>query len=90
MALGLFSQHFNLATFNKLVSYRKAMYHTLEVTWVWVMTRVTRVSACRQGRRDRRKESDKILPRLAWKQEYQGRDTNGENKESDLDWVSLV
>ncbi|KAL1785381.1 DNA (cytosine-5)-methyltransferase 3B isoform X3 [Sigmodon hispidus] len=30
MALGLFSQHFNLATFNKLVSYRKAMYHTLE------------------------------------------------------------
>ena len=36
MALGLFSQHFNLATFNKLVSYRKAMYHTLEVTWVWV------------------------------------------------------
>ncbi|XP_029391613.1 DNA (cytosine-5)-methyltransferase 3B [Mus pahari] len=30
VALGLFSQHFNLATFNKLVSYRKAMYHTLE------------------------------------------------------------
>ncbi|XP_062947121.1 DNA (cytosine-5)-methyltransferase 3B isoform X5 [Cynocephalus volans] len=30
MALGLFSQHFNLATFNKLVSYRKAMYHALE------------------------------------------------------------
>ncbi|XP_051048953.1 DNA (cytosine-5)-methyltransferase 3B [Phodopus roborovskii] len=30
MALGLFSQHFNLPTFNKLVSYRKAMYHTLE------------------------------------------------------------
>ncbi|XP_038185988.1 DNA (cytosine-5)-methyltransferase 3B isoform X2 [Arvicola amphibius] len=30
MALGLFSQHFNLATFNKLVSYRKAIYHTLE------------------------------------------------------------
>lgn len=34
VALGLFSQHFNLATFNKLVSYRKAMYHALEVTWV--------------------------------------------------------
>lgn len=32
VALGLFSQHFNLATFNKLVSYRKAMYHVLEVT----------------------------------------------------------
>ncbi|XP_011907910.1 PREDICTED: DNA (cytosine-5)-methyltransferase 3B isoform X3 [Cercocebus atys] len=30
VALGLFSQHFNLATFNKLVSYRKAMYHALE------------------------------------------------------------
>ncbi|MBZ3883883.1 DNA (cytosine-5)-methyltransferase 3B [Sciurus carolinensis] len=30
VALGLFSQHFNLATFNKLVLYRKAMYHTLE------------------------------------------------------------
>ncbi|XP_057636506.1 DNA (cytosine-5)-methyltransferase 3B-like [Chionomys nivalis] len=30
MALGLFSQHFNLTTFNKLVSYRKAIYHTLE------------------------------------------------------------
>ncbi|XP_069351548.1 DNA (cytosine-5)-methyltransferase 3B isoform X4 [Eulemur rufifrons] len=30
VALGLFSQHFNLATFNKLVSYRKAMYHVLE------------------------------------------------------------
>ncbi|XP_058418914.1 DNA (cytosine-5)-methyltransferase 3B isoform X9 [Diceros bicornis minor] len=30
MALGLFSQHFNLATFNKLVSYRKAMFHALE------------------------------------------------------------
>nr|XP_020041804.1 DNA (cytosine-5)-methyltransferase 3B isoform X2 [Castor canadensis] len=30
VALGQFSQHFNLATFNKLVSYRKAMYHTLE------------------------------------------------------------
>uniref|UniRef100_A0A8Q3SIL8 DNA methyltransferase 3 beta n=1 Tax=Homo sapiens TaxID=9606 RepID=A0A8Q3SIL8_HUMAN len=32
VALGLFSQHFNLATFNKLVSYRKAMYHALERT----------------------------------------------------------
>lgn len=32
----MFSQHFNLATFNKLVSYRKAMYHALEVTW-WVV-----------------------------------------------------
>ncbi|XP_057384626.1 DNA (cytosine-5)-methyltransferase 3B isoform X6 [Balaenoptera acutorostrata] len=30
VALGLFSHHFNLATFNKLVSYRKAMYHALE------------------------------------------------------------
>ncbi|XP_076967586.1 DNA (cytosine-5)-methyltransferase 3B isoform X5 [Tamandua tetradactyla] len=30
VALGLFSQHFNLATFNKLVSYRKATYHALE------------------------------------------------------------
>ncbi|XP_005384921.1 PREDICTED: DNA (cytosine-5)-methyltransferase 3B isoform X4 [Chinchilla lanigera] len=30
VALGLFSQHFNLATYNKLVSYRKAMYHALE------------------------------------------------------------
>ncbi|XP_075867147.1 DNA (cytosine-5)-methyltransferase 3B isoform X2 [Microcebus murinus] len=30
VALGLFSEHFNLATFNKLVSYRKAMYHALE------------------------------------------------------------
>ncbi|XP_006881500.1 PREDICTED: DNA (cytosine-5)-methyltransferase 3B isoform X2 [Elephantulus edwardii] len=30
VSLGLFSQHFNLATFNKLVSYRKAMYHALE------------------------------------------------------------
>uniref|UniRef100_A0A8C5JYG7 DNA (cytosine-5)-methyltransferase 3B n=1 Tax=Jaculus jaculus TaxID=51337 RepID=A0A8C5JYG7_JACJA len=30
VTLGLFSQHFNLASFNKLVSYRKAMYHTLE------------------------------------------------------------
>ncbi|XP_007446909.1 PREDICTED: DNA (cytosine-5)-methyltransferase 3B isoform X5 [Lipotes vexillifer] len=30
VALGLFSQHFNLATFNKLVSYRKAMHHALE------------------------------------------------------------
>ncbi|KAL4695055.1 hypothetical protein H8959_000150 [Pygathrix nigripes] len=30
VARGLFSQHFNLATFNKLVSYRKAMYHALE------------------------------------------------------------
>ncbi|XP_049635123.1 DNA (cytosine-5)-methyltransferase 3B isoform X2 [Suncus etruscus] len=30
VALGLFSQHFNLATFNKLVSYRKAMFHALE------------------------------------------------------------
>uniref|UniRef100_A0A2K5C3D6 DNA (cytosine-5-)-methyltransferase n=1 Tax=Aotus nancymaae TaxID=37293 RepID=A0A2K5C3D6_AOTNA len=30
VALGLFSQHFNLATFNKLVSYRKAMCHALE------------------------------------------------------------
>ncbi|KAM8775976.1 DNA (cytosine-5)-methyltransferase 3B isoform 2-T2 [Rhynchonycteris naso] len=30
VALGLFSQHFNLPTFNKLVSYRKAMYHALE------------------------------------------------------------
>lgn len=46
MALGLFSQHFNLATFNKLVSYRKAMYHTLEVIWARV---ITRVSGYRQG-----------------------------------------
>ncbi|XP_058535602.1 DNA (cytosine-5)-methyltransferase 3B isoform X4 [Ochotona princeps] len=30
VALGLFSQHFNLATFNKLVSYRKAMFQALE------------------------------------------------------------
>ncbi|KAM5245479.1 DNA (cytosine-5)-methyltransferase 3B isoform 8-T8 [Ctenodactylus gundi] len=30
VALGLFSQHFNLTSFNKLVSYRKAMYHALE------------------------------------------------------------
>nr|XP_031543787.1 DNA (cytosine-5)-methyltransferase 3B isoform X4 [Vicugna pacos] len=30
VALGLFSHHFNLATFNKLVSYRKAMYYALE------------------------------------------------------------
>nr|ACO38648.1 DNA methyltransferase 3B [Sus scrofa] len=30
VALGLFSHHFNLATFNKLVSYREAMYHALE------------------------------------------------------------
>ncbi|XP_048204967.1 DNA (cytosine-5)-methyltransferase 3B isoform X4 [Perognathus longimembris pacificus] len=30
VALGLFSQHFNMTTFNKLVSYRKAIYHTLE------------------------------------------------------------
>ncbi|KAM6147746.1 DNA (cytosine-5)-methyltransferase 3B isoform 9-T9 [Erethizon dorsatum] len=30
VALGLFSQHFNVATYNKLVSYRKAMYHALE------------------------------------------------------------
>ncbi|XP_046289759.1 DNA (cytosine-5)-methyltransferase 3B isoform X4 [Marmota monax] len=30
VALGLFSQHFNQATFNKLVSYRKAMYQALE------------------------------------------------------------
>ncbi|XP_006860755.1 PREDICTED: DNA (cytosine-5)-methyltransferase 3B isoform X5 [Chrysochloris asiatica] len=30
MALGLFSQHFNLATYNKLVSYRKAMFQALE------------------------------------------------------------
>ncbi|KAL4843899.1 hypothetical protein H8958_001801 [Nasalis larvatus] len=30
VARGLFSQHFNVATFNKLVSYRKAMYHALE------------------------------------------------------------
>ncbi|XP_075419902.1 DNA (cytosine-5)-methyltransferase 3B isoform X2 [Tenrec ecaudatus] len=30
VALGLFSQHFNLPTFNKLVSYRKAMYQALE------------------------------------------------------------
>ncbi|XP_012866203.1 PREDICTED: DNA (cytosine-5)-methyltransferase 3B isoform X6 [Dipodomys ordii] len=30
VALGQFSQHFNLTTFNKLVSYKKAMYHTLE------------------------------------------------------------
>uniref|UniRef100_A0A8C9UIP3 DNA (cytosine-5-)-methyltransferase n=1 Tax=Spermophilus dauricus TaxID=99837 RepID=A0A8C9UIP3_SPEDA len=30
VALGLFSQHFNKATFNKLVSYRKAMYQALE------------------------------------------------------------
>ncbi|XP_060044342.1 DNA (cytosine-5)-methyltransferase 3B isoform X1 [Erinaceus europaeus] len=30
VALGLFSQHFNMATYNKLVSYRKAMYHALE------------------------------------------------------------
>uniref|UniRef100_A0A2K6NNW4 PWWP domain-containing protein n=1 Tax=Rhinopithecus roxellana TaxID=61622 RepID=A0A2K6NNW4_RHIRO len=30
VARGLFSQHFNLATFNKLVSYRNAMYHALE------------------------------------------------------------
>lgn len=31
----MFSHHFNLATFNKLVSYRKAMYHALEVTGWW-------------------------------------------------------
>ncbi|KAB1262196.1 DNA -methyltransferase 3B [Camelus dromedarius] len=31
VALGLFSHHFNLATFNKLVSYRKAMYYALEI-----------------------------------------------------------
>ncbi|KAM6164722.1 DNA (cytosine-5)-methyltransferase 3B isoform 5-T5 [Rhynchocyon petersi] len=30
VSLGLFSQHFNLPTFNKLVSYRKAMYYALE------------------------------------------------------------
>ncbi|XP_004697979.1 DNA (cytosine-5)-methyltransferase 3B isoform X1 [Echinops telfairi] len=30
VALGLFSQHFNLPTFNKLVSYRKAMHQALE------------------------------------------------------------
>ncbi|XP_054995388.1 DNA (cytosine-5)-methyltransferase 3B [Sorex araneus] len=30
VALGLFSQHFNLTSFNKLVSYRKAMFQALE------------------------------------------------------------
>lgn len=27
-----FRQHFNSSTFNKLVSYRRAIYHALEVT----------------------------------------------------------
>jgi len=35
-----FRQHFNSATFNKLVSYRRAIYHALEVSaaqgWAWV------------------------------------------------------
>lgn len=32
MGLVAFRQHFNLSTFNKLVSYRRAVYHALEVT----------------------------------------------------------
>lgn len=35
-----FRQHFNSSTFNKLVSYRRAIYHALEVTveqsWGWM------------------------------------------------------
>lgn len=40
VGLMAFRQHFNSSTFNKLVSYRRAIYHALEVTaeqsWGWM------------------------------------------------------
>lgn len=58
VALGLFSQHFNLATFNKLVSYRKAMYHTLEKA----MVRAGKTFPSRPGD----SLEDQLKPMLEW------------------------
>lgn len=48
-----FRQHFNSSTFNKLVSYRRAIYHALEVTaeqsWGWMDEVPSEVAGLRGG-----------------------------------------